>query len=334
MGGELLRLLIGHPKTEVVVTTSEQSSGKPVAHLFPNLKGLIDLSYEPLRPEKVAEKADFIFLALPHRESMDPVARFVKMGKRVVDLSADFRLKDRKVYKEWYKEDHSEPTLLRRAVYGLPELYREKIKGAALVANPGCYPTATILGLAPLIKKGLIGNSAIIIDAKSGISGAGRKPSLPYHFPEMDENLMAYNVGSHRHTPEIEQELATIFKKKTKVSFVPHLIPMNRGILATIYVKLRKRASTGDILGIFTDFYEGEPFIRVLQEGDNPETKRVLGSNFCDIGAVSDKRNGIVIVMVAIDNLVKGGAGQAIQNMNIMMGFNEADGLRYPGIFP
>ena len=190
------------------------------------------------------------------------------------------------------------------------------------------------MGLVPLIKRNLIENSGIIVDAKSGISGAGRKPSLSYHFPEMDENLMAYNIGSHRHTPEIEQELTTFFKKETKVSFVPHLIPMNRGILTTIYARLRKKVSTSDLLGVFADFYRGEPFIRVLQEGDNPETKMVLGSNFCDIGAVSDKRSEMAIVMVAIDNLVKGGAGQAVQNMNIMMGFEETEGLWQPGVFP
>ena len=238
-GGELLRLLLYHTEVEITAITSEKSAGKAVAQLFPNLKDKTDLIFENNNPAAVSKKADFIFLCLPHCAAMDSAKAYLKYGKKVVDLSADFRLRDYKVYEKWYKEKHTAKDLLKKAVYGLPELYRDKIKKASLVANPGCYPTSAILALAPLLKskwaKGI--NLPIIIDSKSGVSGAGRGAEVAYLFTEANESVRAYKIGTHRHTPEIEQELSIAAKKKINVSFTPHLIPMNRGILSTIYVK-------------------------------------------------------------------------------------------------
>ncbi len=333
-GGELLRLLSRHPHVRVVAVTSEKSAGKPVGAIFPNLDGFFDLILQPLVPEDLAEKAEFIFTALPHGTSVEPVSAFIRSGKRVVDLSADFRLKDPSLYREWYGMEHKGKELLDSAVYGLPEIYREKIRGAVLVANPGCYPTAGILAIAPLIKNGLIQNDRIYIDAKSAISGAGRGPALPYHFPEAHEGLEAYKVGVHRHTPEIEQALSDISGGNIKVTFVPHLIPANRGLLCTVYAPLASAVEAGEITRIYKKFYDNEPFIRILDTGRQPNIRDVRGANFCDIGIAVDRRNRCIVVTSAIDNLVKGAAGEAIQNMNIMMGFEETTGLMEPGVFP
>lgn len=333
-GGELLRLLFRHPHVRVVAVTSEKSAGKPLSAIFPNLEGFFNLILQPLVPGDLAEKAEFIFTALPHGTSVEPVSAFIRSGKRVVDLSADFRLKDLSLYREWYGMEHRGKELLESAVYGLPEIYREKIRGAALVANPGCYPTAGILAIAPLIKNGLIQNDRIYIDAKSAISGAGRGPALPYHFPEAHEGLEAYKVGIHRHTPEIEQALSDVSGGSIKVTFVPHLIPANRGLLCTVYAPLASAVETGEISRIYKKFYDREPFIRILDTGRQPNIRDVRGANFCDIGIAIDRRNRCIIVTAAIDNLVKGAAGEAIQNMNIMAGFEETTGLMEPGMFP
>jgi N-acetyl-gamma-glutamyl-phosphate reductase len=337
-GGELLRLLCLHPRIKLAAVTSGQSAGHPIEALFPNLKGRLSLTLEPLDPNQLADKADLFFLALPHTTAMPVAARLIEKKKRVIDLSADFRLKDPKTYERWYKTAHLHPGLLGKACYGLPELHRKAIKSARIVANPGCYPTGALLGLLPLFQKQGVDSGQIIIDAKSGISGAGRSPSQATHFPEAHEAVSAYSIGRHRHLPEIEQELSLLAKKKVAVIFTPHLVPINRGILSTIYVKLTKKIETDAAVKLFQDFYEGDLFVRVLPSGELPNTRNVQGSNDVHIGLVVDghanRSSAILIVVTAIDNLVKGAAGQAIQNMNLMMGFEESLGLTAPGLFP
>jgi N-acetyl-gamma-glutamyl-phosphate reductase len=333
-GGELYRILLLHKGATVTAVTSEKSAGKPITSIFPHLAGLTDLICEPLDPEAIAQKADFIFLALPHVTAQEAAFRFRTLGKKVVDLSADYRLSDPKLYETWYEHSHQYPQLLSSSVYGLPELHRDAIAASGLVANPGCYPTSAILGLAPLIRESLIDPSTIVIDSKSGVSGAGRSPALPYHFPEANEAFMAYKVGTHRHTPEIEQELSKLAGHPVTVSFTPHLVPLNRGILATIYAKMAVHSETGTLQGLFSDFYGRAPFVRVLPAGQFPNVRNVRGSNFCDIGVYADQRTGRAVVVSAIDNLVKGASGQAVQNMNLMTGFDETEGLRFAGLFP
>lgn len=329
-GMELLRLLSGHKSVKVTVATSRQYRGKSVGEVFPSLKGYFD-GLVFCGPNEFSEQgAELFFSALPHGEGMEFVSKLLSAGKCVVDLSADFRLKSLKTYKEWYGE-HKAATLLKHAVYGLPELFRDEIKKADFVANPGCYPTGAALGLAPLLKKGgkpLIDLGSIIIDAKSGVSGAGRGAVLDTSFVEVSEGFKAYKVASHRHAPEIEQTLSILSGKKISVTFTPHLLPVSRGILSTIYIGLKKGLSTGEILDIYNSFYKGEQFIRVLPEDCFPNILNVRGSNYCDIGLKVDEKNKRLIVISAIDNLVKGASGQAVQNMNIMAGFSEAEGLK------
>jgi N-acetyl-gamma-glutamyl-phosphate reductase len=333
-GGELFRMLLHHPLATVTAVTSEKSAGKPIADIFPHLAGLADLICEPLDPEAVAKKSDFIFLALPHVASQEAVFRFHQLGKKVVDLSADYRLTDPALYETWYEHCHQHPDLLRSAVYGLPELHRGKIKNASLVANPGCYPTSAILGLAPLLKRGIVDLQSIVIDSKSGVSGAGRSPSLGHHYPEVNEGLMAYKIGTHRHTPEIEQELSALAGMQVTVSFTPHLIPMNRGILTTTYARFSHETNAAQLHALYEEFYKQEPFVRLLPAGQFPNVRNVRGSNFCDIGVHADSRTRRAVVVTAIDNLGKGASGQAIQNMNLMMGFDETEGLKFAGLFP
>jgi len=333
-GGELFRILRHHPLAMVTAVTSEKSAGKPITDIFPHLAGLTELICEPLDPETIAKKADFIFLALPHVTAQEAAFRFHQLGKKVVDLSADYRLADAASYELWYEHCHQYPDLLKSAVYGLPELHREKIKQASLTANPGCYPTGAILGLAPLLKKGIVDLPSIVIDSKSGVSGAGRSPSLAHLYPEVNEGLMAYNIGTHRHTPEIEQELSALAGKQVTVSFTPHLIPMNRGILTTIYARFSREMNAAQLHALYEEFYKQEPFVRLLPPGRFPNVRNVRGSNFCDIGVYADPRTGRAVVVTAIDNLGKGASGQAIQNMNLMMGFDETEGLKFAGLFP
>lgn len=333
-GGELYRLLLHHDRVEVAAVTSEKSAGKLLNSIFPHLTGLTDLICEPLDPEAISKKADFIFLALPHVTAQETAYRFNKLGKKVVDLSADYRLSDPALYEKWYEHSHQYPDLLKSAVYGLPELHRNEIRNASLVANPGCYPTSAILGLAPLMKNGSIDPASIVIDSKSGVSGAGRSPALTYHYPEANEAFMAYKVGTHRHTPEIEQELSKVAGEQVTVSFTPHLVPMNRGILTTIYAKLITRSDTGILHGVYREFFNDKPFVRVLPAGQFPNVSNVRGSNFCDIGVYSDPRTGRAVIVTAIDNLVKGASGQAVQNMNLMAGYAETEGLKFAGLFP
>ena len=333
-GAELLRLLVQHPEVEVVALTAETHANQPISQIFPSLAGFVDLICRPLDPETLAAEAEFVFLALPHKTSMAVGADLVKRGVRVLDLSADFRLKDPAAYRTWYGFEHLAPSLLGEAVYGLPELHREEIAAARLVAVPGCYPTSAILGFSPLLARGLADPETIVIDSISGVSGAGRKPELPTHFSEANESLKAYGVGKHRHTPEIEQELSGVAGRPVTVTFTPHLAPLTRGILTTITARLAGPRSTAELLDVYREFYGGRSFVRVLEEGRLPETKHVLHSNLCDIGLVSDARTGRVVVVSAIDNLVKGASGQAVQCFNLMAGLDERAGLWIPGLFP
>ena len=333
-GVELLRLLHVHPQVEVVCVTSEQSAGKPISEVFPSLRGFCDLVLESVEPTAVAAKADLIFTALPHQAAMKVVPTFLALGKRVVDLSADYRLQDADVYARWY-EPHQSPDLLAEAVYGLPEVRRAAIAGARLVANPGCYPTSIILGLLPLLKNGLIDPATIISDSKSGVSGAGRAAKVDNLYCEVNDGFKAYGVGGvHRHIPEIEQELSLLAGEQLTISFTPHLVPMDRGILSTIYATLKQPADAAALLELYRRQYADEPFVRVLPAGQFPSTSFVKGSNCCDIGLTVDQRTGRVIVVSAIDNLVKGASGQAIQNMNLLCGFQETTGLTGIALFP
>lgn len=325
-GMELLRLLLHHPEVEVTALTSQKFAGVPIDQVFPSLAKRLPLKCEELAVEQISKKTDFVFTAVPHKTAMETVPLFYRSGKRVVDLSADFRLKDPEVYERWYQK-HTAPDLLGESVYGLPELHREKIRSAKIVGNPGCYPTGALIGLIPLIKRGLISPEGIVIDSKSGASGAGRDVVLESLFCEVNEGVKAYKIFAHRHTPEIEQELSLLAQKKIAVTFVPHLIPMDRGILTTLYVHLTKRMKAEELLNAFQEYYEGEPFVRLYPKGKLPNTKDVRGSNLCDIGVAVSEADGRAVVVTAIDNLVKGASGEAIQNMNIMLGYPEAMGL-------
>ncbi|RMF90906.1 MAG: N-acetyl-gamma-glutamyl-phosphate reductase [Methanobacteriota archaeon] len=331
-GGELLRILAGHGGVEIAHAISRSHSGRKVHELHPNLRGVLGIEFEDLPPEEVAGDCDLLFTAVPHGAAMDIAPRALDAGAMVVDLSGDFRFKDTSVYERYYGIDHSCPEV--KAVYGLPELHREEIKKARFVANPGCYPTATILGLAPLIKEGIIENERIVADAKSGVSGAGASPSATTHFCMANESVLAYSPAAHRHLPEIEQELSSL-GGSVKVSFVPHLVPVNRGISVTLHCFLRKGQSEEGVRRLYERFYEKEPFIRVLDVGEVPRLSAVRGSNFNDIGCFRvDMERGRLIVVSASDNLVKGAAGQAVQNMNLMLGFEETRGLRSIALHP
>ncbi len=332
-GGELLRLLLGHPGAKVVALSSEAYEGLSVEEVFPSLRGFCNLKCRRHDPGEMAG-AELVFLALPHKASMEIAPDLLRMGKRVVDLSADFRFKDPALYEKWYNIAHSCPELLKESIYGLPELYRDRLKSARLVGVPGCYPTGAILGLAPLIEGQHIDLDSIIVDSISGASGAGRKLDLGLHFAECDGSVKAYGVAGHRHTPEIEQELSFLAGVGVKVSFTPHLAPFTRGILSTIYARLVTSIDTPGVISLYAHFYKKEPFIRVLPMGRYPETKQVLGSNFCDIGIRVDEGTGRVVIITAIDNLGKGASGAAVQCMNIMSGLDEGLGLMSPGLFP
>jgi N-acetyl-gamma-glutamyl-phosphate reductase len=326
-GVEMVRLLLGHPKVKITLVTSEKSAGMKFSEAFPAFQGTFDLPFEAFHALEAAKKIQFAFLCLPHHSAMEAAGALRERGIKVVDLSADFRLKSAKEYEHWYGK-HTQPSLLAEAVYGIPELYREKIKGAKLVANPGCYPTSAALALAPLIREKTILLDSIILDSKSGVSGAGRGAEVANLFSEVNEGLKAYKVGSHRHTPEIEQTLSDLAGEKITVTFTPHLIPMDRGILTTAYAKPKRKFKTADLIRLFREFYKNEPFIRIKPEGVFPNTRDVRATNFCDLGCVYDDRTDRIIVLSAIDNLTKGAAGQALQNFNLMEGLEETTGLK------
>lgn len=332
-GQELLRILLRHPDVEVAAVTSRRFKGMPVSDVYPCFEGLTEKKFTDSSPDEIASMCDVIFSALPHGVAMDFVPKLLKSGKKVIDLSADFRLRELSVYEKCYRS-HSSPQLLAEAVYGIPELYRERIKSAQLIANPGCYPTSIILGLAPLLKSGLADISTIIADSKSGVSGAGREPKIGSLFCEVDEGFKAYGVLVHRHTPEIEQELSFLAGSGMKITFVPHLLPVNRGILSTIYASMKKDTSASELLDIYNDFYKNEAFVKVLKSGFYPNISSVKGTNNCQIGIAADPGMKRIVIVSAIDNLVKGAAGQAVQNMNLMLGLEEGAGLTNIALFP
>ncbi len=329
-GFELIRILVSHPEVKITFVSSRTQEKSVLSSHYPAFKGILDIAYELADADVVAKKADFVFTALPHGASMEIVPSLLEKGLKVVDLSADYRLKSEDVYKEWYGF-HSSPEFLKEAVYGLPELYRDAIKKARLVANPGCYPTSVILPLAPLLKNNLIDTDSIIADSKSGVTGAGRTLSLTTHFCEVNESFKAYKIGGvHRHIPEIEQELSLLSKRDVKITFTPHLVPMSRGILSTIYVKLKEGVRLSQVNEAFESFYKDEPFVRLYgANAEPPSTIQVRGSNYCDMSWHFDKRTERLIIVSAIDNLTRGASGQAVCNMNIMLGFPEEMALKY-----
>lgn len=320
---ELIKILLEHPRARITALTTRQEGTPRVAEFHPSLTGRIDLPCENLSPAQVAQRAECVFSALPHTASMEVVPALLEAGCRVVDLSADYRLADVANYEAWYGVAHSDPANLAHAVYGLAELNAEAITQARLVAGPGCYPTAAILALAPLLAGGLIETSGIVVDAKSGVSGAGRSPKLTTHFPECNESVSAYNIGRHRHTPEIDQELSKVAGRAVEVVFTPHLIPMDRGILATIYAQPADSATEADLQNALQSFYVDKPFVRVVNH--LPATKDSTGTNYCDLTARLVR--GRVIVLSCLDNLVKGASGAAVQNFNLMYGTAETAGL-------
>lgn len=326
-GVELVRLLLRHPQVEISFLSSESHAGRPFGWVHPQFRGLVDLELQPLQVESIPEAVELVFCALPNGSSAGAVPGLLQQGKRVIDLSADFRLREPSLYEEWYGRSHPAPALLTEAVYGLPELYAEKIKTAQLVANPGCYPTSVILALAPLARAGLADLSSVIVDAKSGVSGAGRSPKQDFHFPDCTENFKAYRVGNHQHTPEIEQVLSGLSGESVILTFTPHLVPMIRGIFSTAYLKLCRNMVLQDVQTLYLDFYRNQPFVRITEPPALPETRMVRGSNYCDIALREESRTGRLIILSVIDNLIKGAAGQAIQNMNLMFNFPEDAGL-------
>lgn len=324
-GAELVRLLAGHPVAEPVILTSRQYAGVPFDQLYPSMTGVVDLVCREYSADEVCREADIIFTALPHKLPMEIVPQLVDRGKRVVDLSADFRFRDRSKYESAY-QPHSSAGLLDRAVYGLSEIYPDDIKDAAIVGNPGCYPTSALLPLVPIVKSGFIDPDTIVVDSKSGVSGAGRSVSQATHFCEVNESFKAYKVGAHRHTPEMEEVLSREAGSAVQITFTPHLVPLTRGMLTTTYAKIRN-TDEKEIRNCLEEFYAGKPFVRLRPEARPPDILHVRGTNYCDIGLKVDERNDRLILISAIDNLVKGAAGQAVQNMNIMLGLEENTGL-------
>ena len=337
MGAELLRLLLVHPRVSVSGVTSDRLAGEPLARAYPHLRGLCELRFHDLDAAWLAEVADLVFLALPHMESQKAVPVLRRRGVKAIDLSADYRLRDPDDYVAWYRAPHVDAAGLAEAVYGLPELHRKAIAGAALVANPGCYPAGAILATAPLVKAGLARLEGIVIDGKSGVTGAGaqgRKVEPMYLYTEANENVQAYALASHRHTPEMEQELGALAGAPVRVAFTPHLLPLNRGLYTTASVPLATAASTARLLDVYREFYAGEPFVRVLDEGERPTTRAVVGSNYCDVTVVADPRTGRAVCLSAIDNLGKGGSANGVQSLNVLCGWPERTGLDAPPVYP
>lgn len=332
-GLELVRILARHPGGELVALHSLEYPGRPVAEIFPALAGIVPLAFSDSTPEECAALAEVVFTAVPHQAAMGMIPGFLARDCKVVDLSADFRFKDAAVYEQWY-QPHSAKDLLREAVYGLPEIHGSAVSRARLVANPGCYPTGVILGFAPLVQNQLVHLDSLIADCKSGVSGAGRTTALATQFCEVNEGFRAYKVAEHRHNPEMEQELSLLAGQPVQVTFAPHLAPMSRGILGTLYARLVKPRTEVEILNFYQNFYADQPFIRLQPEGILPNPINVRGSNYCDIGVKVDAARGRVIVVTAIDNLHRGAAGQAVHNFNLMMGFPETAGLYLVPLIP
>jgi N-acetyl-gamma-glutamyl-phosphate reductase len=325
-GAELVRILSGHPQVQLAVVSSRQHAGTRFDAVYPSMTGIVDLVCQPYPAEGLLDEVEVVFLALPHKLPMGIVPELLRQGKRVIDLSADFRLKNAAVYEAYY-QPHTARDLLLQAVYGLCEVYRDEIRSAALIGNPGCYPTSVLLPLVPLLKANLIESDGLVADSKSGVSGAGRSASLTTHFCQVSESFKAYKVGSHRHAPEMEEILSQQAGKPILLTFVPHLVPMSRGMQTTLYATLKSGIDEDQIRRCLRSFYRGRPFVRICAEGRIPDTLHVRGTNFCDIGFKVDARNRRLILLSVIDNLVKGAAGQAVQNMNLMLGIDETAGL-------
>ncbi|GAU08532.1 N-acetyl-gamma-glutamyl-phosphate reductase [Desulfoplanes formicivorans] len=335
-GMELARLMIGHPVFKLVLATSRKEAGKTLVDIFPHLQATIlaDVPLVSPDPDVLAKECDLVFLAVPHGTAMNIAAELLARKVRVIDLSADFRLHDAGVYEAWYNVTHTQQQLLSQAVYGLPELYAQDIAHAELIANPGCYPTSAILGLYPALQQGLIKTEDIVVDSKSGATGAGRKASVSSLFCEVNENFRAYNLGQHRHTPEIEQEVSVAASTPVTLSFNTHLVPIDRGILSTIYTRLNQPATLTAVHDLFTRFYAHKSWVRVLPQGALPQTKWVRGTMFCDIGLAVDPRTDRLIIVTAIDNLCRGASGQALANANIMFGLDQTLGLHGGTLIP
>ncbi len=329
-GEELVRLLLAHPQVDLVAATSRQFAGKPLAQIFPrfaHVEKARTLSFSDTDPKRLAKDAEIVFLALPHGLAAEFAKPLLQLGARVIDLSADFRLRDAAVYKEFYGHDHPAPDVLGEAVYGLPEIYRDQIQSAKLIACPGCYPTSILIPLRPLIRRKAIDRSRILVTSLSGVTGAGRKVEADYLFAECNESVRPYGVPKHRHLSEIEQELSLLAEEKVTIQFTPHLVPVNRGILTTIYAEFGGNVVAVDPAVVFESAYGKEPFVRLLGNEQLPDTKNVAGTNFIDIAWRTDPRTGRLILMSAIDNVIKGASGQAVQCFNLMCGFPETIGL-------
>ena len=325
-GVELVRLLLGHPLAELSAVSSVSFEGKKLSEIYPSLYQICDMVLTD--EEDVIKKSDIVFTSVPSGISESIAEKCIRKGAKMIDLGADFRLKDEAAYKEWYGKAYISPKLHQNSVYCIPELHRERVSPAvSIVGNPGCYPTSIALGLAPAVRAGLIQTQGIIIDAKSGVTGAGRSLSQNTHFPDCNESFSPYKVAAHRHTPEIEQTLSEICGTKATVTFVPHLLPVSRGIVSTIYTSLSENTNYQSIRKIYEEYYDNERFVRVLPEGQTANLKRVAYSNYCDISLHADSRANRLVIVSAIDNMVKGAAGQAIQNMNLLFGWEEGTGL-------
>lgn len=331
---ELLRLMAGHDELRPVLITSTENVGRNISEVYPQLRSFYDLHLQPTDLEMIKARCEAVFLALPHGLSVPMVQELSAAGIKCVDLGADFRLQDVNIYQKFYELRHEAPDLLKEVVYGIPELYRDEIKNARIVANPGCYPTSAIVPLAPLLEAGVIENKGIIVDSKSGVSGAGKAAKPASHFCEVNEGIKAYGVGTHRHAPEIAQVLSRAAGEKVNMVFTPHLVPMNRCILSTCYAQLKEGIEPKQVRQVMEEKYQSELFVQLLPPGEFPHSKWVYGSNYIYIGMHVDEESGRVILVSALDNLCKGASGQAVQNMNLMLGIEEAKGLRGMGVHP
>ncbi|WP_085524245.1 N-acetyl-gamma-glutamyl-phosphate reductase [Tuberibacillus sp. Marseille-P3662] len=333
-GVELIRLLEQHPFVQIEMLISHSTSGMTITELYPHLTDICEQTLEDVDVESIPGRVDLMFFATPPGVSQKLVPPLLEQGVICIDLSGDFRLKDPEEYTEWYHRPAAQQAYLNRAVYGLAEINQDLIKTAQLIANPGCYPTAALLGLLPAVKSGFIDPKTVIIDGKTGISGAGRNPSITSHFSEVNENFKAYKLGAHKHTPEIEQLMTQELGQSAKVTFSTHLVPMTRGIMCTIYADLKQHLSTSDIVNNYQLFYESDPFVRIRETGLWPGTKDVYGSNDCDISIMADERTNRLTIVSVIDNLVKGASGQAVQNMNLLNGWDVRTGLKQTPVYP
>lgn len=333
-GVELIRLLAFHPEAEVTSVISSSAAGTPIADGYPHLTNIQEGTLDEVDPQTIKAKADVVFLATPAGIASKLAPQLLEAGLKVIDLSGDYRLKSQAVYEKWYKKPAADEKYLQQAVYGLAEIYGDKCRDAAFISNPGCYTTTSLLGLFPAVKAGWVDPASIIIDAKSGVSGAGRGASLGTHYSELNENFKAYKLNQHQHIPELEMVLSDAAGKDVVVTFSTHLVPMTRGIMATMYATIQGNRSTQDFIDLYRSFYEGRRFVRIRPEGQWPATKEVSGSNYCDIGFAVDERTNRVTIVSVTDNLVKGAAGQAIQNLNLMMGWDEMLGLQFVPAYP